>query len=84
MRKVFILLVLQKVKPRLKKRPSGFLGEIKETIDAGEPKKEGNVSMTNIQNLDVVKKGKDLIHEGKDFRTAYDFFLKSVIGKIYR
>ena len=47
MRKVFILLVLQKeckfkmkpkkiVKPRLKKRPSGFLGEIKETIDAGD------------------------------------------------
>jgi hypothetical protein len=72
---------MKKPKIILPKRTHSILQEIQESIDSGEPKKEGNISISNTKDIYKVKKGKDTVHEGNNFRTAYDFFLKLVIGK---
>lgn len=62
-------------------RTFGILKQIQSSVDAGEVKKEGNVSFAKLDQYYTVKKGKDIIHEGINFRIAYDHFLKIVIGK---
>ncbi len=72
---------MKKSKIILPKRTHTIIREIQDSIDAGEPKKEGSISISNTKDMYKVKKGKETVHEGNNFRTAYDFFLKLVIGK---
>ena len=72
---------MKKTKIILPKRTHSIIREIQDVIDSGELKKEGNISISKTQNVYKVKKGKDTLHEGANFRKAYDTFLKLVIAK---
>ncbi|HMV40953.1 MAG TPA: hypothetical protein PK079_04285 [Leptospiraceae bacterium] len=62
-------------------RTFGILKQIQSSVDGGEVKKEGNITFSKIDQYYTVKKGKELIHEGVNFRIAYDYFLKLVISR---
>jgi|JI8StandDraft_1071087.scaffolds.fasta_scaffold56970_2 hypothetical protein len=70
---------MKKPKLILSNRTPPILREIQRSIDEGNPKKEGNVSIVNIKKVYTVKKGKETVHQGSNFRVAYSFFLRLVI-----
>ncbi len=71
---------MKKPKLILSNRTPPILREIQDSIDADVPKKEGNISIANIKKIYTVKKGKEIVHQGANFRIAYSFFLKLVIN----